>query len=103
MCIRDRWLDGHSAAVICCAFSPDGKRILSGSIDGSLYLWDSESGQPIGFRIQQSQDAHVVLRVEDDVLMEVSEEAWRYLGWQVMEPGQGMVRYPAETYGDLLP
>jgi WD40 repeat protein len=27
------------------AFSPDGRRIVSGSIDGALKVWDAESGQ----------------------------------------------------------
>ena len=29
-------------------FSRDGKRIISGSFDGTVRLWDTESGQPIG-------------------------------------------------------
>ena len=31
---------GHSDAIGCCTFSPDGKLLLSGSGDGSLKLWD---------------------------------------------------------------
>ena len=30
------------------AFSPDGKRIVSGSHDNTLRLWDADTGQPIG-------------------------------------------------------
>ncbi|MBE9030531.1 WD40 repeat domain-containing protein, partial [filamentous cyanobacterium LEGE 11480] len=30
------------------AFSPDGKRIVSGSRDATLRLWDAQTGQPIG-------------------------------------------------------
>ena len=30
------------------AFSPDGQRIISGSWDRTLRLWDANSGQPIG-------------------------------------------------------
>jgi WD40 repeat protein len=39
--------DGHSAAVNCCAWSPDGARLLSVSDDGTLRVWDSASGREL--------------------------------------------------------
>jgi len=36
--------DGHSSVVMAAAFSPDGSRIISGSSDNTLKLWDAESG-----------------------------------------------------------
>ncbi|MFZ4765454.1 MAG: WD40 repeat domain-containing protein, partial [Roseimicrobium sp.] len=36
---------GHSGFVYACAFSPDGQRLLSGSYDKTLKLWDAASGQ----------------------------------------------------------
>ena len=41
-------LQGHSASVTSVAFSPDGARVVSGSGDNSLRLWDAAIGQPIG-------------------------------------------------------
>jgi ABC-type dipeptide/oligopeptide/nickel transport system ATPase component len=35
----------HSGPVVDVAFSPDGKRIVSGSMDGTLKVWDATSGQ----------------------------------------------------------
>jgi WD40 repeat protein len=35
------------------AFSPDGRRIVSGSIDGTIRIWDAASGAPIGFAGRQ--------------------------------------------------
>jgi WD40 repeat protein len=33
-------LKGHTSGVMWVAFSPDGKRIVSGSWDNTLKLWD---------------------------------------------------------------
>lgn len=40
-----RNLDGHIGGVECCVFSPDDKSLLTGSIDGTLRLWDLETFQ----------------------------------------------------------
>ena len=38
-------LKGHSNAVMSVSFSPDGKRIVSGSVDKTLKVWDAQTGQ----------------------------------------------------------
>ena len=38
-------LKGHQGRVRACAFSPDGRRIVSGSHDGTLRLWNTDSGK----------------------------------------------------------
>jgi hypothetical protein len=42
-----RTLEGHSGYVRGCAFSPDGKLIVSASDDRTLKVWDSETGQSL--------------------------------------------------------
>ncbi|MCB8927745.1 MAG: hypothetical protein H6652_19190 [Ardenticatenaceae bacterium] len=37
-------LEGHSARVLSAAFSPDGTRIVTASLDGTARLWDGEGG-----------------------------------------------------------
>jgi WD40 repeat protein/tRNA A-37 threonylcarbamoyl transferase component Bud32 len=37
-------LPGHQETVRCLAFTPDGKRLISGSDDKSLRVWDPETG-----------------------------------------------------------
>jgi len=41
------WLREHKKYVTSVAFSPDGRKLLTGSFDDTAILWDSESGQVI--------------------------------------------------------
>jgi len=38
---------GHSEEVGAVAYSPDGKRIVSGSSDGTIKIWDAETGREL--------------------------------------------------------
>jgi WD40 repeat protein/serine/threonine protein kinase len=44
---NQRTLKGHSGAVKSVAFRADGKRIVSGSLDGSVKVWDRATGRAI--------------------------------------------------------
>ncbi len=39
---------GHAGAVTCSAFSPDGRRALTGSDDGTVRIWNLDAGAPAG-------------------------------------------------------
>src|SRR5205823_6577682 len=40
-----RTLQGHNILVWSVAFSPDGKRIVSGSFDQTVKVWDAQTGR----------------------------------------------------------
>jgi Tol biopolymer transport system component len=42
-----RTLTGHTEWITCAVFSGDGKRLLSASYDGTLRIWDVQSGQEL--------------------------------------------------------
>ncbi|RDJ92956.1 hypothetical protein B4Q13_25225, partial [Lacticaseibacillus rhamnosus] len=42
-----RTLQGHTQPVLSVCFSPDGKRVLSGSYDGTLKVWDADTGKRV--------------------------------------------------------
>jgi WD40 repeat protein len=40
-------LHGHTDVVRSIALSPDGKRVVSGSYDKTIRIWDAESGEVV--------------------------------------------------------
>jgi WD40 repeat protein len=40
-------LTGHSNWVTSVAYSPDGKHIVSGSLDNTVKVWDSQTGKEV--------------------------------------------------------
>ena len=41
-------LRGHKNYVYCVTYSPDGQKIVSGSQDGTVHVWNADNGTPIG-------------------------------------------------------
>jgi WD40 repeat protein len=98
-----RVLSGHESAVSACAWSPDGGRIVSASWDNSLRVWDAIAMKETDFSVRFLPDGNFVSLAEDrNKIIQVSDEAWRWLGWLAPDKNGAITRYPAETFG-LLP
>ena len=44
-CVAEK-TKANSVAIISVVFSPDGTKIVSGSIDGTIEVWDSRAPKP---------------------------------------------------------
>ena len=47
-------LTGHSMGVRPVAYSPDGKHIVSGSLDQTVKVWDAATGKEVSHRVLPS-------------------------------------------------
>ncbi len=42
--LASRTFEGHEASVVCCAYTPNGGFLISGSTNGDLCIWDAVYG-----------------------------------------------------------
>ncbi|CCA75611.1 hypothetical protein PIIN_09602 [Serendipita indica DSM 11827] len=79
-------LRGHTEVVETVAFSPDGSRIVSGSWDQTIRLWDAETGQSLGEPLRGhtgvvnavafSQDSFLIMTGSADSTVRLSDTAF---------------------------
>ena len=68
-------LQGHTGAVVCVAFSPDGNTLATGSTDRSIILWDIASGQKVGTSLGQHSNKVSSLAFSPDGMVLASGSA----------------------------
>lgn len=109
-------LKGHSGPVRCVAVSPDGKRIVSGSEDNTVKVWDATTGQetltlkvkgrtdsvfsvvlsPDGKRLV-SGGKDTTVRVWDASRSEPSRRPWRSPGYPAHTGWRRLLSLPPQT------
>lgn len=95
-------LMGHSGPVTTCAFSPDGRHILSGSYDQTLRLWDTETGECIYTAAHLPEYQSATIDENTNRIRYATDAAWRWLGYRDFNPETGEARiWPAEIFGPL--
>ena len=95
-------LQGHTAAVWSCSFSPDGARIVSASADKSLRLWDARTGECRVTLLNGQDRQQAAVDFTNNRILWAGEEAWRLLRWRYTDPDTGEPRIlPAEHFGPL--
>ena len=91
-----RSLDGHEGPVRAVAFSKDGSRIISGSQDNTIRLWDSEGGQLLkSFRGHDGAVRTVAFAQSDQVILSGSHDnsirKWNISEYEEIRVLQGRV------------
>ncbi len=80
-------LRGHEGLVLSVAFSPDGKRIISGSYDGTAKVWDAESGrEPLTLRGHTLPVLRMAFSPDGTRIVSVSRDGTVRI-WKALEGG----------------
>ncbi|HPO35853.1 MAG TPA: caspase family protein [Syntrophales bacterium] len=96
----EKVLSGHSDWINSLAFSPDGKLIASGSLDGTVKLWDTQTGEEIKtLRGHENQVWAVSFSPDGRRLASTGDDGVRL--WQV-ESGQEIARLISFKGGEWI-
>jgi len=89
---------GHDGAVVCVAFTPDGKRAVSGGDDRTLRLWDVATGKELR-RFEGHRDAVTAVSFSTDGHFIASGSRDRTVRLWDVESGRERARLEGHTGG----
>jgi eukaryotic-like serine/threonine-protein kinase len=94
-------LSGHEQTVTCTAFSPDGKRLATGSLDGTVRIWNVSAHENTAtLRVTSNKVWSVGFTPDGKWLMTGSSESvefWDVDSWQVRTNFPGQVGVLSKT------
>ncbi len=94
-----RQYDGHQAGLTSVAFSPDGERLVAGSIDRLLRLWEVDTGRLIStFEGHEATIWSVAFSPDGETIVSASEDRTVRLWNTPDSDGNLIVQTPTKTF-----
>src|SRR5262249_43393053 len=81
---RLRDILSHSDVVTAVAFSPDGKTLVSGCQDGTVQMWNTATGMPVGLRFRHDKCVTAVAFSPDGKMVVTGSEDKTARLWDVV-------------------
>jgi WD40 repeat protein len=94
----------HAGGINTCAWSAD-RRLASAGNDGTLRVWNPDTGTYLFIAAlwerPDGTSGHVAWSPVENRVLSGSDDAWRFLAWQVPDAQGRLTRLPLETFGAL--